>query len=462
MKTRRILFGLFILLIAALASSFFTENVESGFFAMSLAAPLVIGSLNLQTSDDAKQERKKVWDLMESMLGQVKNEKRNFSAAESQKWDELKHDYELLTQEVSRLEGEERSSLEAAARMAGNLFGGGFSSPEKWINAQGQEIRTFRKGESISQAFRRKEVPGEIGAIIRGLVTGRWTGVSSESRAALATTTSGVEIPAFMLGSILDRTRAKSLIFKAGAQFVEMQGNTLTIGKVTGDATISVKSENDAFPDNSMTFSPLELKAHTIGAVVTISNELLQDGANMAQAIETALIGALAEKLDQLALFGVGSTVPRGLNATTGVISVPGGGLIAWPTLASAWQQISTANGRANTTLLSPRDYSQLLSLEATDGHFVGVPKLFESVNFDFSSAIRTNLGTGENESIAFMGNFADVLVGLRQGVTLEISGVAGEAFQRNQSMIRVLWRGDIGFAKPTEFAKITGLTTGS
>ena len=460
MKTMKILFSLFAFLIVAVAASFFAENTSSGAFALAMAVPLVVGSLNIQTSDDARQEKQKLVDQMSGMLETLKSEKRNFTPAEDENYRKLDRQLDYVIGELKRLEAEERSALEAAARAGGFPM---MAKPEKWKNPQGQEIRTFGKHESIATATAEKSAPGQIGAILRGLVLGKWDGVSSETRAALATTTSGVEVPAFMLSSLLDRTRAKSLIFNAGAKFVEMQGTTLTIGKVTGDASISVKLENDAFPDNSMTFSPLELKAHTIGAVITLSNELLQDGANMSLAIESALIGALAAKIDQLALFGSGSNEPRGLNATTGVVSVDGAGVISFASLADAWQQISANNARPNAVALSPRDYSKLLTAATPDGLFVGKPKLFDGVNFDFSSVIPVNLGVGENESIAFMGTFEDVIVGIRQGMTFELSGVAGESFQRNQTMIRVLWRGDIAIPKPEQFAKITGLTaTGS
>ncbi|MBS4061160.1 MAG: phage major capsid protein [Bacteroidetes bacterium] len=459
MKTSfRIILGLATLLLVVMAAAFFAEG--SALTSLALIVPAIIA--NIETSDEAKQLRAQTWDRMDLLIQKRKAEKRNFTDSETVEYDRLKSEFDHLTIKVKELEEDERRALEMAGKSFIAQYGG--KNPEtesQWIDRRtGKPVQVLERSHNFSD-LHKKTNSGTLGKIIRGIVTGDWAGVEPETRAALSTTSTGTLVPVRLFPQVIDKSRAKSVVFGGGAQLVIMEGKELTLARVATDPTIEIKAENDAFSDNGMTFDGVELNSFTIGGLLKISNELLQDSPNAANAIDTAISAALAAELDRLSIWGQGTTEPKGIMNQVGVESVSmtdfSTDYITYRPVVSAWTKVANNSGTANLLALSPRDFA-ILQTQATDLGFVPKPELLKDVNFTHSTAFPTNQGVGENESSGIIGDFSQVVIGLRQSVTLEASSVSGEAFERNQTYIRVIWRGDIGLMKPGHFAKITGM----
>jgi HK97 family phage major capsid protein len=58
------------------------------------------------------------------------------------------------------------------------------------------------------------------------------------------------------------------------------------------------------------------------------------------------------------------------------------------------------------------------------------------------------------------VGDFSQVILGLRQNAVVEFSLHAGETFQRHQVAFKVTWRGDVAVEHAAAFHKLGGITT--
>src|SRR3546814_3662235 len=63
---------------------------------------------------------------------------------------------------------------------------------------------------------------------------------------------------------------------------------------------------------------------------------------------------------------------------------------------------------------MSPRSWATLENLRTADGQPVRRPKAIENTVFRPTTTIPNNLGAGENESIIVLGDFADLVLGVR------------------------------------------------
>ncbi len=457
MKTSlKIIFGLTALLFIALGFAMcLPENPVEGILGMAMATPFYFGII--QNSDDARQERKKIYDEMQSMIDMRKTEKRDFKKEESEKYSLLREKFDALDKMVTDLDADEKRALKMAGLAASKLFAGNAVNPDSWIDEKtGKEIPVLKRNEPFSNSNLNVK-QGTLGRIIRGIVLGDWRNVEVEHRSALETSNSGTIVPIHLWPQVVDKSRSKSVVFGSGALFVPMEGSNLTIARVKTDASFEVKPENEVFGENSLEFEPITLKAFTIGALLKVSNELLADSPNAALALETALSNALAAEIDRLALFGAGTVEPLGLFNQIGVESVPITDKLTYTPVVSAWAKVAGNNGEAKTLAANGRDIANLLS-QQTDLGFLARPELLTNMQIKYSSVFPLTQGVGENESSAIFGDFSQCIVGLRQNLTIEASSVAGDSFQRNQTALRVIWRGDIATLKPGHFAKITGI----
>lgn len=333
----------------------------------------------------------------------------------------------------------------------------GLAGSVEWRDALGRPVHVLAPEHRMATTGNTLS----LGKAVQSMITGNWSNAEAEQRAlSTSPSSAGFMIPHGVAASTIDMARAQAVVVRAGAQTVGMLSGLMTIAKVTADPVVEVKTENEAFSGADMQFAPVTLTARTIGCIATISRELATDAPNAAQAIEQAIAQALAVKLDSLALFGAGGTEPTGLASAVGVQAVIGvGALSDYSKLISAWTKILTANGNPNAYVLSPRDAGTLESIVTTAGQYLLAPPSIAAMSRHITSSILVNGGTGTNESTAFMGDFSKMLIGLRQDVLIETSNAAGDAFDKNQIKIKATWRGDIGFAQPQHFARLTGIT---
>jgi HK97 family phage major capsid protein len=336
----------------------------------------------------------------------------------------------------------------------------------------GDEVRFLRPEEKLSSIVSPSlEGDYSLGKFLRGLVTGDWKGAVPERRALEITdpTLGGYLVPHPLAARIIDLARNRSVCVQAGALTIPMESNTLDVAVIDEGPVAYWRPEGTAITESNMAFSLKTFTAKTLAALVRCSVELFEDAQNLDSVVSTSLAQALALELDRAALFGAGSnSEPLGLYNTTGVHKVDmgtnGGALEGYAPFVAAIQRVMEANGpdpRDMCLVLSPREYAKLNMLLDKNNNPLQAPQAFQEIRRKLvSNQIPTDLtkGSSENASVAIIGDFSQLWIGMRTNLVLEVSREAGDAFSKMQVLIRAYMRADILVARPGFFAVVDGI----
>ncbi len=214
-----------------------------------------------------------------------------------------------------------------------------------------------------------------------------------------------------------------------------------------------------------MQFESIVLHAKTLAALCKISVELAEDASNVDQVVSSALSASLATELDRCGMFGSGASgEPCGILNHTGVQVVASVGTPAdYSKFSEAVKLVYEKNGAPKTLVMSPRTWATLDALvTTTDGQPLKPLPSYEALEKLVSIQIPNVLGGGA-ESVCFLGDFSQVLVGVITQLALEVSRVASDsassAFSNMQIWIRCYLRGDIHLQHPDHLVAMTGVT---
>lgn len=293
-----------------------------------------------------------------------------------------------------------------------------------------------------------------VGNYIRGAITGDWSNAQHERELFnLSTTTGGgAMIPETIGRMIVDLARANSAVIAAGAQTVDMTASKMTLVRVTSDPAIAGVAENAEIPESDPGIDGVVFQAKKQGVLVRVSRELLYDSPNAGQVVESVMGAAMGARVDQVALDGDGvGANPTGLLNIAGVNEVAVGGNPSWDDWVDGVQEIEEANGMAPSTVMSPAVKSYLAKLKDGQGRYLNPPAMLN----DLSRYTSTKLA----DTTATIGDFSQLLIGVWHNLEFAYSGYAKDAFEKDQVMFRILWRGDVAAIRPNHFSKLTGIS---
>lgn len=308
-----------------------------------------------------------------------------------------------------------------------------------------------------------------VGRAIRGILSGKWDGAEAERRAMGTTigTAGGYLIPDPIASNVLDLTRNASVIVRAGASTIPMANQNLTVVRVLTDPTAEWRGEGVAITESDGTFGAINLRAHSLAALVRVNNELLDDAPMFAATLDQQLASALALKLDYAALYGTGAGQPQGLRNTDGVNqdSMGDNGL-AMPDYDKALdliQAIEEDNGTPTTAVMAPRTRTKLAKLKT--GITSDLTKLVPPAEWTALRRLVSNQisitetqGSSNVASTMFVGDFSQMAVAIRQDITIEATRVADTAFAKNQTLVRAIMRADVAVFRPSHFGRLIGI----
>ena len=455
-QSLKILKFLFALLLIAVGFGALNVGFYEGVAGLMIAAPMILA--NIETSDDAKQKRSQVYEKMQDMVNTRKSEQRSFTADEQIRYDKHKADFDILSNHVKELEDDEKRALIMAGKQAKTEHRERTKRSDWYDINTGKDVIVLGKENRFADIYSDDDSSLSVGRAVQGLISGNWRGAEKEERSLSTASGSGLLVPLRVFSSIIDRARALSVCLNAGAKTILMETGSMTLARVTNDASMQIKAENDQFGSNDIAFGGISLSAHTIGGVVTLSRELASDAPNVSQAIEQALAGAIAVYLDRLALTGTGEGEPRGIYNTIGVNDVVVGTSIHYGHLLRAWYEIANKNGKPNAVALNPKEFAILAGSYHVGAGFIDPPNIIKDMQWLHSSSIPTNLGIGEDESAGFVGDFTKMFFGIREGVNIEVTREGGEKFSRHQVGVKITLRADVGIEQPSHFSKLTGI----
>ncbi len=333
--------------------------------------------------------------------------------------------------------------------------------------AEGRQVRgLIAKDKLVDTLERSQRQELSLTKTLRGVILGSWEGAENEHRAlgSLSGTTGGFLVPTALSANVIDLARNKSVALDAGAITIPMESSELTIVKVSGDPRGYWRPEHGAITESQPTFSPVNLKAVSLGCLVRISIELLEDALNIGDVVAQTISEALGLELDRVALLGSGVGEPRGIANTPSVESLSLGANGATPAnydiFSEAVEAVQTANGNPSVVVFSPRTQGTLDRLKDSTNQPLQAPESFKNLRKLASNQIPNDIvqGTSSNTSMAVVGDFTQVAIGMRTQLVLESSRVAGDAFEKMDVLVRAYLRADVAVLRPSHLTKIVGI----
>jgi HK97 family phage major capsid protein len=353
----------------------------------------------------------------------------------------------------------------------------------RWVRTHDMLPATVERGERFAD----HEVVAEHAArqhAADAAVTGQHGSFGNLVR-AMTTTSGSAVVPTLWASDIIDRARNLSAVMQAGAQVVPMDSKVVQIGRLTVDPTAAFRTEGSTVTASDPTFDNVTLTATTLSALVVGSLEWFADADNVDQVVSEAIAKAIATQIDLVALFGqittgheqdaspgnnllpVGglpSPNPRGILAT--LLAVASSSVLGAQTNGTV-QTAATFWGEVLDTIYTPRDFneapnaliwpSRLARIYAkaadTTNQPLRQPPDVEQITKYISNQIPSGMtqGTGTLMSDLFVGDFNQLLIGQRLG--LSVQTLVERYAELGQVGIIAHWRGDIQLARPRAFS---------
>lgn len=412
-------------------------------------------------SGDLHAHRERLLREAEHLCTQAEDEKRELTIKEQRRCDELTAEVRAAKAKIDEIaaaiEAQRAEATEHIRRQ--DAAGGGGNTASAWRDADGNPIAVLRPTERLSARYasRAQSAGGNttrpsVGEAIRGLITGRWpAGVDVRALTTGTDSAGGYLVDSELSARIIDLARSQSVLVRAGAQTVPMNTTELHMIRVEGDPSVAWTAENQTIAESQPSFARLSLRSRKLAALVKISSELVEDATNAGAAIEAALSARMALAIDLAGLLGSGAgEQPIGIFAHDDVIE-QNAGSVDFDDFLTALQAVEDANGVAGAILYPPAVKIRLAKLKDTQNNYMMPPAALA----DLSKFTTTQLA---NDTAA-LGDFSQVIFGVRADTRMELSREAGDAYERDQVWIRVRFRGDVVIAHPQHIVRLIGIS---
>lgn len=338
---------------------------------------------------------------------------------------------------------------------------------EVWHTRSGERIPALSAKDPLAALVPTGENPAaELGlaGFLNALHRGAQTPLEQRVLAGAAIGTGGAIVPTPLAAEVIDLMRSRAVTIQAGARTVPMTSATLRIARQLTDPAGGWRAENAAIAESDPTFDQVSLAAKSWAVRFNVSRELLEDGQNTDAMVRRILAASAAVALDQAVLVGSGaSNQPLGIRGQSGIQAVSmgtnGAQLTNWTQPLNAVQALETANaGAVSAMIMAPRTARAIYGFTDSTGQPLQPPPRLAGVPLLSSTSVPVNetQGSASNASSIFMGDFAEVLIGLR--TDLQIT-VLQERFAELGQIGFIAWmRADVALARPAAIARIAGV----
>jgi HK97 family phage major capsid protein len=305
-------------------------------------------------------------------------------------------------------------------------------------------------------------------------------------------------VPPAYMQDLFAETRRQGNALRRYGMLAEhpVESNQVLLPRGSGAATVGIVSENATKPSADQSYTQVTVNIFTGAGISKVSKQLVMDSSPTAADLVARELGTLLGNLEEQKIInGSGSGEPRGILNTTGVnaISATGStgqslidavldGVVAIQTTYFApptgllmhprrWAFLAKSKDTANNYIFNnpgvfraPASWPDGVTSQSTGGS-QSMPSLL-GLPIAISANIPINLGTETDEDAIILADWGQAHWFQRQDVTMDVSDVAGTAFESNQVWYRLEER--FGFSAeryPAAFAVITGdnlSTTGS
>lgn len=308
-----------------------------------------------------------------------------------------------------------------------------------------------------------------LGRAIRGVVVGRWDGAEDERRVMATTsgTTGGFMVPDALSATITDLARNQAVLVQAGVTTIPMATQSATFVRVLSDPDGDFRTEGATITEADGTFGAVTAHAYNFGVLVRVNNELIADAPNFAATIDRQIAASVALKMDYIGLYGTGAGQPQGIRGLDDVCEVSmgdnGAAVASYDDFLDLIQEVEEANGAPTTMIWAPRTKTKAAKLVTgitSDKTKLVPPEAFQALRKITSNQVRKDETQGSSNvaSTAFLGGFENTAFAIRQGMTIEASREAENAFVKNQTLIRCIVRFDVVHFRPSHLGRLVGI----
>jgi HK97 family phage major capsid protein len=291
-------------------------------------------------------------------------------------------------------------------------------------------------------------------------------------------TAGGYIVPTIYIPELIEMLSAESVVASMGATFLrDLQGSPIQIPKQLTGSTAYWVGENTSITASDLTFGQISLTPKKVGALVKLSNTLLKLSNPSAEALVRRDIAlSLALKIDYGALRDSGANKPTGIlgtaNINTVAIGADGGnltfdniidmeyalaednalrgnlGYIFHPAIRRKFLKTKVAHYSGQT---ADMEYLIPPMTETTLKGYLGYPyKMTTQIPIDLTK------GNGTALTEVYYGNWAEFIIGQWGGMEIMASNETSDAFEKDQTWVRVLQEVDFAVRHPESFCVIS------
>jgi len=287
------------------------------------------------------------------------------------------------------------------------------------------EFRLLTNKERISGVFPAKdkrESQLDLGKMV-AIAAGESPFDCAEERTALTgsqDSLGGFSVPLGISNTIADLMRNKSRCIEAGALTYQMRTRKELLPKLTTDPTGHWKAEGAENTEDSTTaIGAIELQSRTLMFWLPISKELWGDAKGLGDFLMKTIAACAASKLDYAGLMGEGvDNEPQGLYYNSDVTQTAALTTTCYDDMSDQIYRIQDANHEPTVCLLSPRSLNLVRKLKDGDSRYMPLPDWCPPIRA--TKQIPDTLGAGA-ESISIMGDFTNMIIGMREQFTIEV-----------------------------------------
>ena len=433
----------------------------------------------MKTIERIKSELRKIAAQMRDIYDQAESEDRGLSNKEKVEWENLLQRFDTKEKELQLFE---RTGV-PAGKLAHAIPDFGMSGSSQSMNSlasrsansyasrfydvrTGEAIRLWDRSTSI-ETMREGLDPEEV-EICRGLNFGSFLRAialgprnEQEQRVLSIGTPSagGFTVPQPLMVEFIDNLRNEAVVLAAGGVVIPMESKTLDIARLDTDPTPTWRAEGAAVSASDAVFSQVKLDAQDLSVEVVASRELVQDSSNLEAILMRSFIQTFAVELDRVALVGSGTGAePEGVLNATGVAEIDvAGTMTRYQSLVALRRNVQQANSNPTAWVMSHATQSELAGLEDTTNQPLQAPTYYSELDAFATGGVPDDLGVGTNESPVFIGNWADLLIGIRHDTSIQLNPFLKAGTGEISFFVHL--RADVKLARPASFGRIIGNT---
>lgn len=381
-----------------------------------------------------------------AIIDKADTEKRDISKEEKAEYDNILNQIEELSKEIDQ-----------AYRTASDIIKGYDSGVN--TATKSKDGITFYSKDNIRELLAKPgfgQEPVSLGKSVRAIITGDFSKLSREERDAIGIGAGGGQylISQELGKQLIVEALAKTQVVSAGARFVQMNENDLLIPKLTQLPDTEFKAENVAYSkDKTLNFSGVYLESKTLVSMATMSVELAEDGHKVDEFVSFALSKAVAQAIDLACLTGSGEGEnPKGIINQDDILEedLENANITSYDFLSNAYYKVEAEN-ITPTALIAPSSmFASLDLLKDKNDNPLRAPASYDKIRKFSSNQL--------NSFNAVMGDYSNLLIGMRTRARLETTRTAGDTFDKLQVGLRIYTRMDCALGIPEAFCHIKNI----